>query len=93
MHFILFGATASGRRMGGSEKSSPIISCTPYEHEHRDTATLTHTPTRAPWQIITPTASGEQNAHVGPITALDKGHGTPKNLLLCLSPKPCGCFA
>lgn len=61
--------------------------------QHRDAPALTHTPTRAPWQIITPTASGEQNAHEGPITALDKGHGTPKNLLLCLSPKPCVCFA
>lgn len=93
MHFIWFGSTASGRRTGCLEISSATIPCTRHRHEYRNTLVLTHTPTRAPWQIITPTASGEQNAHVGPITALDKGHGTPKTLLLCLSPKPCVCFA
>lgn len=59
----------------------------------RNTAAQTHTPTRAPWQIITPTASREQNAHVGPITTLDKGRGTPNTLLLCLPPELCVCFA
>lgn len=93
MHFILFGATAPGRKKGCSETSSTTIPCARHRHEHRNKLALAHTPTREPWLIITPTASGELNAHVGPITALDKGHGTPKTLLLCLSPKPCVCFA
>lgn len=94
MHFTLFEATASGRRRGCSEnirRYSPTRTSQTRARKHARPDT--HTPTRAPWQIITPTASGEQNAHVGPITALDKGHGTPKTLLLCLSPKPCVCFA
>lgn len=94
MHFTLFEATASGRRRGCSEnirRYSPTRTSQTRARKHARPDT--HTPTRAPWQIITPTASGEQNAHVGPITALDKGHGTLKTLLLCLSPKPCVCFA
>lgn len=86
MHFILFVASPSRYRTVCSE-TSPDPMCP------RNTADQTHTPARAPWQIITPTASRELNAHVGPITTLDKGHGTPKTLLLCLSPKLCVCFA
>lgn len=88
---ILFTAKAPGCKETSSTRYNPA--CTSQTWVQKHAPSDTHTFTRAPWQIITPTASREQNAHVGPITALDKGHGTPKTLLLCLSPRPCVCFA
>lgn len=74
--------------LGNIQHHNPMCTSQTWAQKHARSDTHSHTCTLADNY-----PSGEQNAHVGPITALDKGHGTPKTLLLCLSPMPCVCFA